>query len=283
MKKILTMQDLSCVGKCSLTAALPVISAMGIECAVLPTAVLSTHTALSHFTFLDLTGDLEKIIHVWKQEHFAFDAIYTGYLGSLDQIAIAAGLFAQFGKDRLRLVDPCMGDEGKLYPGFGTGFVQAMKSLCAKADVIVPNVCEACFLLDMPYNPSPDEAQLKYMCSALCANGAQTAVITGVSREAGKLGAFAYSRKEDRFFWAMAKEQPVHFHGTGDLFASVLAAGLTKGMAMEDALQLACEFISRSIEATLQEKDHNDYGVNFEQVLPWLCRQCAEIKEQNNG
>ncbi|MEE8807466.1 MAG: pyridoxamine kinase [Lactimicrobium sp.] len=277
MKKILTMQDLSCVGKCSLTVALPVISAMGIECAVLPTAVLSTHTAFSHFTFLDLTSELEKIMHVWKQEHFTFDAIYTGYLGSLDQIAIARELFDQFGKERLRLVDPCMADEGKLYPGFGGGFVKAMKSLCAKADVIVPNVSEACFLLDLPYDPAPSEAQLEQMCRQLCKDGPETVIITGVSQSKGQLGACAYSRKEDRFFFVTAQEQPAHFHGTGDLFASVLAAGLTRGMDMEKALQLACEFISRSIAATLKESSHNDYGVNFEQVLPWLCEQCREV------
>ena len=142
MKKIVTMQDISCVGKCSLTVALPVISAMGIETAVIPTAVLSTHTMFHDFTFHDLTSEILPIMDHWKKVHFQFDAVYTGYLGSFEQLKLAAKLFDRFGQG-IKLVDPCMADNGKLYAGFTEEFAYAMRKLCAKADVIVPNMVQA--------------------------------------------------------------------------------------------------------------------------------------------
>ena len=150
MKRILSIQDISCVGKCSLTVALPIISAFGIEAGILPTATLSTHTAFQGFTFRDLTDDIEPIAKHWEEQNIEFDALYTGYLGSKRQIDLVLDLFKRFGEGKLKFVDPAMGDNGKLYVGFDRDFAHEMAKLCAAADIIVPNLTEACFMLDKP-------------------------------------------------------------------------------------------------------------------------------------
>ena len=269
MKKIVTMQDISCVGKCSLTVALPVISAMGIETAVLPTAVLSTHTMFQGFTFHDLTNEIQPIMNHWKKENFHFDAVYTGYLGSIEQLDLAAELFDDFGSG-LRVVDPCMADNGKLYPGFTEEFAKAMAKLCAKADVIVPNLTEASFLLNIPYVTAYDETYIQNVLKKLTDLGVETAVLTGVSLEKGKLGAYAFNRKENRFYHYFTTEEKEHFHGTGDLWASAFTGALVLGRSSEEAMKIACDFVQESIHKTLAEPDHNIYGVNFEEAIPSL-------------
>ena len=152
MKRVLTIQDISCVGKCSLTVALPIISAFGIETAILPTAVLSTHTMFKNFTFKDLTDELEKISDHWKKEQIGFDAIYTGYLGSFEQIDLVCEIVNILrDENTLVIVDPVMADNGKLYPGFTEEFAKEMAKLCSKADIILPNMTEASFMLGIPY------------------------------------------------------------------------------------------------------------------------------------
>lgn len=271
MKKIVTMQDISCVGKCSLTVALPVISAMGIETAVLPTAVLSTHTMFQGFTFHDLTNEIQPIMDHWKKEGFHFDAVYTGYLGSMEQLSLAAKLFDDFGHG-LRVVDPCMADNGRLYPGFTREFAASMAKLCAKADVIVPNLTEASYLLDLPYTAQYDETYIQNILRKLTELGDTTAVLTGVSLNKGKIGAYAYNRKEDRFYQYETSEEREHFHGTGDLWASSFTGALVLGKSFEEALKIACDFVQESIHKTLEEPNHNVYGVNFEQAIPSLIR-----------
>ena len=270
MKRIATMQDISCVGKCSLTVALPVISAMGVEAAVIPTAVLSTHTMFSGFTFHDLTDEIVPILDHWKKEGFTFDAIYTGYLGSFDQLNIAAKLFDDFGKNSLKIVDPCMADNGKLYPGFTKEFAAAMKDLCAKADIICPNLTEASFLLDIPYQPEYDEAYVQSVLKQLTALGAKKAVLTGISLEKGKLGAYAYDSEKDEFLQYYGEEEAEHFHGTGDIWASTLCGALVRGRSFIDAIAIACDYVRESIHVTLAEENHNTYGVNFEEAIPYL-------------
>ena len=275
MKKIVTMQDISCVGKCSLTVALPVISAMGIECSVLPTAVLSAHTMFSNVTFHDLTDELEPIMNHWKKEGFQFDAVYTGYLGSFRQLDIAKKLFDDFGRG-IRLVDPCMADNGKLYAGFSEEFPAAMAGLCASADIICPNMTEASFLLNIPYRAEYDEEYVKDVLKKLCTLGCDTAVLTGISFEKGRIGAYAYLSKEDRFIYTDTPEEAQRFHGTGDLWASVFCGALVRGIEFKRAMYIACEFIRASIHFTLEEENHNTYGVNFEQAFPYL----LELLEQ---
>jgi pyridoxine kinase len=273
MKKIATMQDISCVGKCSLTVALPVISAMGIETAVIPTAVLSTHTMFSGFTFHDLTGEIVPIMDHWQKEGFAFDALYTGYLGSFEQLNIAASLFARFGASSLKIVDPCMADNGKLYAGFTKEFAQAMKGLCAKADIICPNMTEASFLLDIPYQTEYDEVYVRDVLRQLTDLGAKKAVLTGISLAKGKLGAYAYDSETDTFLSYFNDEEAEHFHGTGDIWASTLCGGLVNGKSFAEAIAIACDFVKECIHVTLQEENHNTYGVNFEQAIPYLIQR----------
>lgn len=267
MKRIATMQDISCVGKCSLTVALPIISAMGVETAIMPTAVLSTHTMFKGFTFLDLTAQINPIMDHWQKEGFKFDALYTGYLGSFEQLALAASFFDRFGKGVLKLVDPCMADNGKLYPGFTPQFARAMRDLCAKADVICPNMTEASFLLDIPYRETYDEEHCRSVLRQLTDIGAKRAVITGVSFEKGKLGAYAYDSEKDEYLCYFNDEEPQHFHGTGDIWASVFLGASTLGKPFLEAMAIACDFVKESIRLTLLEENHNEYGVNFEQAL----------------
>ena len=194
MKRVLSIQDISCVGKCSLTVALPIISAAGIETSILPTAVLSTHTLFKNFTFRDLTDDIPAITEHWLAEKITFDGIATGYLGSFRQIELVEKIFENFTRDGvLRFVDPAMGDNGKLYVGFDEAFARRMGQLCGKADIIVPNLTEAAFMLGEKFMESGYSAgDIRSLLKRLCELGCPVAVLTGVSPEAGKCGAMAY-------------------------------------------------------------------------------------------
>jgi len=272
MKRIVTIQDISCVGKCSLTVALPIISAMGTEAAVIPTAVLSTHTAFKNFTFHDLTKEIAPICEHWKNTGIDFDAIYTGYLGSFEQIELTKKLIADFKTEQsFVLVDPAMADGGKLYPGFTEDFAKRMASLCAKADIIVPNLTEASFMLGIPYvEGGYDEAYIKDVLKKLTALGCKTAVLTGVSFEAGKLGVMSYNSETGEYFSYFRERIPESFHGTGDVYASTLLGALMRGRSVEDALMVATDFTVESIKATLGSAPDRKYGVNFEAAVPYL-------------
>ena len=278
MKKIVTMQDISCVGKCSLTVALPVLSAMGIETAVIPTAVLSTHTMFQGFTFHDLTGEVNPILAHWQKEGFTFDGIYTGYLGSFEQIDLAKKIFEEFGTHALRVVDPCMADNGKLYTGFDIPFTKKMRDLCAIADIIIPNLTEASFLLDIPYQEKYDEDYIKHVLRQLTDFGCHTAIITGVTFEPGRIGAYAYEKDTDTYTTYFNEEEPQHFHGTGDIWASAFSGGLLQGLSLLQAMTLACDYVKESIHKTLEEENHNIYGVNFEQAMPFLITSLEKYK-----
>lgn len=284
MKRIITVQDISCVGKCSLTVALPVISAMGVETCILPTAVLSTHTMFKGFTFHDLTAEITPITEHWKKEKIHFDAIYTGYLGSFEQLDLMHKLIADFGgKDTLAIIDPCMADNGKLYTGFTPEFALAMAKLCSKADVIVPNLTEASFMLGIPYKEKGyDKAYIEELLKKLAALGAKKVVLKGVEFEEaqeglkgidGKIGIAAYDSENGRFSWYFHKKMPVSFHGTGDIYASVLTGALMRGLPFENAYSLAADFVVESIKETLSHKDYNVYGVDFEAAIPYLVKR----------
>lgn len=276
MKRIVTIQDISCVGKCSLTVALPIISACGVECAVVPTAVLSTHTAFSGYTFRDLTGEMAPIAAHWRREGFRFDAIYTGYLGSPEQIALVRDYFRDFGhRDNLIVVDPVMGDNGKLYPGFTPDFAREMARLAGEADVIVPNLTEASFLLGIPYRTDRDEAGLHALLRDLAALGAKNIVLTGVSLRPGELGAMGYESESDTFFYHASEHLPVSFHGTGDVFASTLVGVLARGQGLPAAVGVAVDYTVECLRATMRDPHHVSYGVNFETALPYLIERCT--------
>lgn len=272
MKSIITVQDISCVGKCSLTVALPVISAMGVEACVLPTAVLSTHTAFKGFTFRDLTADISNITNHWKQEKISFDAIYTGYLGSFEQIELMHSLIADFGGGSTRvIVDPCMGDNGALYSGFTPDFAKAMAGLCSKADVIVPNLTEASFMLGIPYvEAGYTKEYIEELVQKLAGLGSRKVVLKGVSFDDKKLGIVSYDSQTQKISWYFHEKMPQSFHGTGDIFASVLTGALVRGFELQDACRLAADFVVEAIRATLSHKDYNWYGVDFESAIPFL-------------
>lgn len=272
MKRIVTVQDISCVGKCSLTVALPIISAMGTEAAVLPTAVLSTHTMFKGFTFCDLTDEIEPISSHWKKENMDFDAVYTGYLGSARQIALTKDLISKFkGGDTLILVDPAMADGGRMYTGFEKSFALEMATLCSVADIIVPNLTEASFMLGEEYVAEGyDEEYIKDMLKKLTSLGCKTAVITGVSFEKDKLGVMSYDSESGEYFSYFRERIPESFHGTGDVFASTFLGALMRERSVGDSLKIATDFTVECIKATLGNPQERKYGVNFEEEIPYL-------------
>ena len=271
MKRVVTIQDISCVGKCSLTVALPIISAMGIETAVIPTAVLSTHTAFKNFTYRDLTNDLPKIANHWKQEKFEFDGIYTGYLGSIEQIDMLKEFFKQFKtSENFIFIDPVMADNGKLYAGFDTNFVKEMKKLCKTADVIVPNLTEASYMLETEYKESYSEQEIKNMLIELSNLGPKYVVLTGVSFKKNELGVMSYNKETNKFFTYFKEKVPAKYHGTGDIFASTLVGAITNNSTLEDSLKIAVDYVWETINDTYKTNKEDVYGVNFETKIPYL-------------
>ena len=278
MKRVISIQDISCVGKCSLTVALPIISAMGIETSILPTAVLSTHTMFSGFTFRDLTCDITPIVEHWKKEKFEFDAIYTGYLGSFEQLDLVDQFFTDFKRENnLIFVDPVMADNGKLYPGFSPEFARAMAKLCRQADVVVPNLTEAAFMLGEECRLSGyDEEYIKNLLKKLTDLGAKCAVLTGVSFEPGKVGLMGYDSVKDEFFSYYHQRLNVSFHGTGDVFASTAVGALVRGKTLAEALKIAADNTLESIALTIADPEHEIYGVRFERALPKLLKTLGD-------
>lgn len=271
MKKVVTIQDISCFGKCSLTVALPIISAMGIETAVIPTAVLSTHTGgFKNYTFHDLSADITDIARHWKSLDLQFEAIYTGYLGSASQVQIVSDFFDSFKtNNNFIVVDPVLGDSGKLYAGFNDEFVAQMKRLCAKADYIMPNMTEASFLLGIPYTESYDKAYAMDILKRLSALGCRTPVLTGVRSDSYE-GAAAYDSETGEYFFSFGKHVDRQLHGTGDIFASVFTGALTLGKNVQEALDIAVKYIADCIEVTMPCADEMWYGSCFELCLDKL-------------
>ncbi len=263
MKRILSIQDISCIGKCSQTVALPVISAMGIETAILPTAVLSAHTAFDGFTFKDLIDEMPKIINHWKNMNIEFDAIYTGYLGSEKQVEIVEELFDTY-KNALIVVDPVMGDNGKLYTGFDEKFAEHMRVLCKKADVILPNITEAAYLTGEEYAENADREYVKKLAEKLYDLGADNIVVTGMS-EGNKVGAMLYNGAET--FEYLTDKVNKSFHGTGDVFAAAFCGAVLSGADYKKAVKCAADFTLESIKCT---DETHWYGINFEKALPML-------------
>ncbi len=265
-KKILTIQDISCVGQCSLTVALPIISACGIETCVLPSAVLSTHTAgFSGYTFRDLTEDMPAINEHWKKEGIKFSAIYTGYLGSTKQIEYVETIFNDAAsEDCVKIVDPAMADNGNLYPGFDKAFVEAMKGLCGKADYIVPNITEACFLTDMEYKTEYDRAYIDELLEKLAALGCKNIIFTGISYAPGKTGVVVY--EDGKYSYYEHEKLSNSCHGTGDIYASAFVGAFVRGKSAYEAATIAADYTVECIKATAEEDNHW-YGAKFEPVL----------------
>ena len=274
MKRIVTIQDISCFGKCSLTVALPIISACGIEACPIPTAVLSTHTGgFQGFTFRDLTQEITPVANHWKALDVKFDGIYTGYLGSKEQLKIVSDFIDNFKKDdTIVFIDPVMGDHGKLYTGFDEDFAKEMVSLVKKADVIAPNLTEVSYLLDREYKEDYADEEIKEMLKELSSLGAETVIITGV-RRGDKLGVFAYESKTEEFSEYFRERINDTFHGTGDVFASVCSSALVKGFSVKEAIERATDFVVECILHTAPDKENHWYSVKFEECIPSLVKR----------
>lgn len=271
MKRIVTIQDISCVGKCSLTVALPIISAAGVEAAILPTAVLSTHTAFSKFTFHDLTDEINPIAETWDALGLTFDAVYTGYLGSFEQIELVEKFLDRFRRTETAVfVDPAMADNGVLYKGFTQEFADRMAGLCGKADLVLPNLTEAAFMLHIPYQPEYDEAYVRQVLVKLTDLGARCAALTGISLKKGDIGAYFYDSQTGEYYYYANEKLPAAYHGTGDVFASAALGAHMRGLSLQESLKVAVDYTLESIRKTMEDPNRRDYGVNFEEALPLL-------------
>ena len=262
MKRILTIQDISCFGKCSLTVALPILSSMGIETVILPTAVLSTHTLFKGFTCKDLSDQLIPITNHWKEEGITFDAIYTGYLGTEEEIDTVIGIIQTFRNDRtLVFVDPAMGDNGKLYPAFNEHYARKNADLCAVADIADPNITEAAFLTGLPYREQYTEEYIREMLLAL----AELAMV--------------YDAEKKEFFSYQNDRVPAAYHGTGDVFSSVLAGAFLHGADRKKALKIAADYTALTIAETEKNPENPWYGVDFEGTIPALVDAIRQIRK----
>lgn len=278
MKRIITLQDISCVGKCSLTVALPIISAAGVEAGVLPTAVLSTHTAFPKFTFCDLTDEIETISDTFADLDIDFDAIYTGYLGSFRQLSLVSDFIDRFGGKAKVIIDPVMADNGQLYKGFTPEFAASMAKLCAKADLVVPNLTEASYMLGIPYNPDYDEEYIKDVLKKLTELGAKSAALTGIGFKDNEIGVYFYDGVSGEYYSYFNEKLPASFHGTGDIYASAAVGAMMRGFGIPESLSIAVDFTLITMKKTLEDKDHRFYGVNFEEALPYYIERINEHK-----
>lgn len=267
-KRILTVQDASCVGQCSLTVALPIISACGIETAVIPSAVLSTHTAFGSFSFCDLTEEIPNIKKVWQKENIDFAAIYTGYLGNKSQVGYVKEIMRDcVVEGGMKIVDPAMADGGNLYYGFDEEYVEAMIELCKSADIILPNITEACFMTGKEYKTEFDKAYVQDLLDSLHELCGATVVLTGVGFSADKTGVAVFDGKKTEYY---EHEKIANgCHGTGDVYASVFTGALMRGKKVFEAASIAADFAYECIKFTNTDAGHW-YGVKFEPLLGYL-------------
>lgn len=274
MPRVAAVHDLSCVGRCSLTVIAPVMSCMGIQVCPLPTAILSTHLGgFKKAEFYDFTEHMTAFFQHWQQEKVDFDCIYSGFLASEEQIQVVSQFIDDFSKTKtLVLVDPVMGDEGKLYSVYTPRMQESMKILVKKANVITPNYTEASFLLGETYQECIDDlALIKKWLVRLSEFGPEIVVITGIPFGSQEIVNIGYDKKQRCFWEVSSKRIPVRYPGTGDIFASVLGGAILKGYSLHAAMQVATDFVTRSIKTTFQVNTPSREGVLLETTLPWLC------------
>ncbi|MCQ2052572.1 MAG: pyridoxamine kinase [archaeon] len=273
-KRVLAIHDISCFGRCSLTVALPIISSTGVECTVIPTAVLSTHTGgFTDFTYRDLTDDIVPIVNHWKTLGIRFDAIYTGFLGSFQQIAIVADIFDKLKKNTVVVVDPVMADNGKLYTIFPSEFPIEMRKLCSKADVLIPNITEATLLLNEEYIDGPYSLEyIDGLMKKLTILGPKKIVLTGVFFDDKKIGVATYDAETCEKSYYFSDRIPGYYHGTGDVFSSAVVAALVNRINLSDASRIAVDFTVGSIKRTYNVKTDTRFGVDFEEGIEQFIR-----------
>ena len=274
-KRIAVIQDLSCVGRCSLAVAMSVLPVMGAETAVLPTAILSSHTAFDGFTFLDFTPEAERIMAEWQRLRLHFDAIYIGYLGSLQLIDLAARFISTFRSEGATVIlDPAFGDHGRLYTGFDEAYVQGMKALCRQADIILPNMTEICCLTDTPYGEDEaTTARIARRAGSLIGDRLKNVLVTSCRFPQDQTGLICVG--EDAFSYPHEKLS-LACHGSGDLFASVFAGMMLRSGDIRRAARVAADFTFDCIAHSMKCEDHRWYGVDYEAMLPDLARRLEE-------
>ena len=277
--RVAAIHDMSGFGRCSLTVAIPILSAMGIQCCPLPTAFLSTHTGgFEGFTFLDMTDELPKVAAHWKSLGLGFQAVYSGFLGSERQIAIVEDFLREFrGPDTLAVIDPVMGDHGTVYQTYTPAMCAGMARLAELADVITPNLTEAALLLDIPYGELPvGEAGCREIVERLSLDGRRSVVLTGASTAPELTGAMCFDAKTGRTEAVQTRRVPQAFHGTGDVFASVLTGALVQGASLPDAVRQAVDFVRACAERTAKAGIPMREGVEFEPLLGLLTQPVDE-------
>ncbi|MBN2214723.1 MAG: pyridoxamine kinase [Bacteroidales bacterium] len=270
VRQIAAIHDLSGFGRTSLSVVIPILSAMGIKVCPLPTAVLSSHSRYEGYHFADLTDHMQPVIDHWKKLNVYFDAIYSGFLGSHKQIRIVREVIDTFNNnDQLVVIDPVLGDNGKLYGPITIEMVSEMKSLVQKADIITPNLTEASLLLDEPYSWNIGEKEIKEQILQLSDTGPEIVVITGVPDTASdnKYSVVAYNRNGSRFWKVPIDYIPADFPGTGDCFTSVLTGALLQGDSLPIALDRAVHFISYGVRATFGYRYDQNQGILLERIL----------------
>ncbi len=278
-KRLVAINDISGFGKCSLTVAIPIISAAGVETICMPTAVLSTHTGgFTGYTYRDLTCDMPDISAHWKSIDLKPDAIYSGFLGSFDQIDIVKKFAEDFKReDNLFIADPCMADHGKMYAIFDEKFAKSMAELCSKADIILPNITEACFMTDSEFvSGVHTEEYIVSLLNKLLDMGAKNVVLTGVTFEEDKLGV-AYMGQDRVPQYYFQERLPGMYHGTGDVFASSFCGAILNGISYYDAMSIAARYVCDCIKRTQSMENPITYGVDFERGIPFYIKELGKI------
>lgn len=271
MKRIVSIQDISCIGKCSETVALPIISSMGVETAILPTAILSTHTAFKNFTFKNLADECRKIMKHWKEENFEFDLIYIGYTGTEEILNLVLDFIDEFKTDKNIVVfDPAMADNGKMYAGITKNIIQKMQEVCKKADILRLNLTEGSLLSGEQYKENSNIDENKKTAEKLRTLGPKQVIITGVEKD-NKIGALGFDG--ENFYSNFETKYNVSYHGTGDVFTSCLAGSLVRGKSIEEAIKIATKFTTECVRLTFEDTPNDKYGVNFEEALHFLVKE----------
>ncbi|MBP2636366.1 MAG: pdxK [Firmicutes bacterium] len=288
--RVAAVHDISCFGRCSLTVIMPILSCMGIQVCPLPTAVLSTHLGgYNQIAFCDFTERMPAFYQHWKQEGIGFDCIYSGFLASEEQIDTVLHFIEEFSENKpLVLVDPVMGDEGRLYSVYTPQMQEHMKRLVGKADIITPNFTEACFLLGEPYTEQGQEADvLSDWLFRLADFGPSVVVMTGIPSDGTKIMNLGYDRRSGAFWQVFSDYVPAKYPGTGDIFASILAGALLSRQTVPQAMKLAADFVAGVVKATYEAGTPSREGVLLEPALPGLgqawAKTCTQTIRSNEG
>lgn len=280
--KIMAINDMSGVGRCSLTVIIPVMSALGCQVCPLPTALLSNHSEYKEFYFFDFTNHMEEYFSYWEKNNAFFDCVYSGFIGSEEQINIITDIINQVkekNKEALIVVDPVMGDHGFTYTTYNDEMITKMSYLVKKADIITPNLTETCILLGRKYtNEKVTISQVKEYLKDLCSLGPKISVITGVTTEEGDHINVCYNREDDKFWMAPFDYVNKRYPGTGDLFTSLFLGYYMKGKSLPEAMEEAARFVSLAVITTYEAKTPSSEGVIFEKIMKELYNEITKYK-----